>query len=384
MDKRVMLAVAGAGKTYTLCKSIDINQKNLILAYTNENVHNITGELVKIHGNIPEKTTVMTFDKFIYNYIICPYEATIRRFFNEIDFKRQGITISEPPAPSIIEGMIRRKNPYYCEKGQLGHYHKDGRYYCGLLSALIMDIRNREVNLAKRSLTNLNIMFDKILIDEFQDFRNHDYELINEFIKYCNNILLVGDYYQHSVSGKNNSGKPFSKSRRNKEGKKEVISYDEYIDLLRKLGVDVDTRTLSKTRRCPEKICTFISKKLGIIIEADNEHRGQVIFLAGNELENILNDDSVVKLVRQEEYKYTFNAVNWSYSKGDTYSNVCVVLSDKFNDIDKDEFTIKGISPITINKMYVAMSRTKGNLYLVKRDEFKKIEEKYVKSEKRV
>ena len=384
MDKRVMLAVAGAGKTYTLCNSIDISQKNLILAYTNENVHNITGELVKIHGHIPEKTTVMTFDKFIYNYIICPYEATIRRFFNETNFKRNGITILEPPAASIIEGTIRRKNPYYCGKGKLGHYHKDGRYYCGLLSALIMDVKNREVNLAKKSLTNLNIMFDKILIDEFQDFRNRDYELINAFIKYCNNILLVGDYYQHSVSGKNNSGKPFAKSNKNEEGNKEIISYVDYIDLLRKLGVNVDTRTLSKTKRCPEEICTFISKKLGIVIEADNKHRGQVMFLKSDELENILNDDSVVKLVRQEEYKYTFNAVNWSYSKGDTYSNVCVILSDKFNDIDKDEFSTNGISPITINKMYVAMSRTKGNLYLVKREEFKKIEEKYINIAKRV
>lgn len=43
-----MLAVAGAGKTYTLCNSIDINEKNLILAYTNENVHNITNELSNV------------------------------------------------------------------------------------------------------------------------------------------------------------------------------------------------------------------------------------------------------------------------------------------------------------------------------------------------
>ncbi len=379
MDKQVILAVAGAGKTYTLCKSIDVNEKNLILAYTNENIHNITKELINAYKQIPEKTMVMTFDKFIFNYIVCPYEATIRQFFNEAEFKRKGITILEPPVASIVEGTFRRTNPYYCKKGKLGHYHRDGRYYCSLLSELIMDVKNRNTNLAKKAITNLNILFDKILIDEFQDFRNYDYELINAFIKYCNNILLVGDYYQHSVSGENNSGKPFSKSRKNENGKKEIVSYDEYVELLRTTGVHVDTETLSKTRRCPEEICKFISIKLGIKIEADNQHKGKVIFLEGDQLEKVLNDDTVVKLVRQESYSYTFKAVNWSYSKGDTYTNTCVILSDNFNSIDKENFSVNEISPVTINKMYVALSRTEGNLYLVKWNEFKKVQGKYIK-----
>lgn len=377
MDKRVMLAVAGAGKTFTLCKSIDINEKNLILAYTNENVHNITNELIKAHGQIPEKTTVMTFDRFIYNFIVCPYEATIRQFFKCEEFRRRGITISKPPEPSIKVGEFWRKNSFYCPKGELGHYHKEGRYYCDLLSELIMDVKNRQVNLVKKAITNLNILFDKILIDEFQDFRNYDYELINAFIKYSNNILLVGDYYQHSVLGENNSGKPFTKIVKGKKGKKQIISYHEYIELLESKGVDVDTKTLSKTRRCPEKICQFISKKLGIEIEADNDHKGEVIFLEGDSITKVLNDDSVVKLVRQESHEYSFKAVNWSYSKGDTYSNICVILSDNFDTIDGEKFSPYGISPLTINKMYVAMSRTAGNLYLVKWDEFKKIQDRY-------
>ena len=379
MDKRVVLAVAGAGKTYTLCKSINIGEKNLILAYTNENVHNITDELIKAHGQIPEKTTVMTFDRFIYNFIVCPYEATIRQFFNCEDFRRKGITISKPPESSIKVGGGRRKNPFYCPKGELGHYHKESRYYCSLLSELIMDVKNRKVNLAKKAITNLNILFDKILIDEFQDFRNYDYELINAFIKYSNNILLVGDYYQHSVLGENNSGKPFSKTKKDEKGKKQVISYHEYIELLEAKGVDVDTKTLCKSRRCPEKICQFISKKLGIEIEADNDHKGEVIFLEGASIIKVLDDDSVVKLVRQESDEYSFKAVNWSYSKGDTYSNICVILSDNFSTIDSEKFSTHGISSLTINKMYVAMSRTAGNLYLVKWNEFKKIQDKYRK-----
>ena len=31
MDKKVILAVAGAGKTYTLCKNVNENKRNIIL-----------------------------------------------------------------------------------------------------------------------------------------------------------------------------------------------------------------------------------------------------------------------------------------------------------------------------------------------------------------
>lgn len=375
-----MLAVAGSGKTYTLCNSINENEKNLILAYTNENIHNITKELLKRYTYIPEKTEVMTFDKFIYQYMICPYEPTIRQYFNEPNFKPKGITIQEPPQSSFQIGDIWKKNSNYPSQKELGHYHKEGKYYCSLLSELIIKVKKRPINLAKKAISNMNILFDKILIDEFQDFRKYDYELINSFIKYCDNILLVGDYYQHSVSGKNNSGKPFSKMEKDKYGRKLIISYDEYIDLLEKNGAFVDTKTLNKSRRCPDEVCNFISKKLGIAIEADNEHKGCIVFLKDEEIRNALEDDTIVKLVPEESEQYSFKAVNWSYSKGDTYSNVCVVLTGTFDNLDKNDFSIEGISCISINKLYVAMSRTEGNLFFIKKMDFDKIKQEYIKA----
>lgn len=36
MGKRVILAVAGSGKTYHVCQKIDENRRNIIIAYTNE------------------------------------------------------------------------------------------------------------------------------------------------------------------------------------------------------------------------------------------------------------------------------------------------------------------------------------------------------------
>jgi DNA helicase-2/ATP-dependent DNA helicase PcrA len=86
MAKRVVLAVAGAGKTYHISRAIDPAKKNLILAYTHENVKNIYRELIDAHGSVPHLTTVMTFDSFVYRFLVCPYIPTIANCFNRSNF----------------------------------------------------------------------------------------------------------------------------------------------------------------------------------------------------------------------------------------------------------------------------------------------------------
>ena len=49
MAKTVILAVAGAGKTYHICHNIDPAKRNLILAFTHENINNIQKELCAAH-----------------------------------------------------------------------------------------------------------------------------------------------------------------------------------------------------------------------------------------------------------------------------------------------------------------------------------------------
>ena len=44
MDKRIILAVAGSGKTYKLGHDIDETKRNIVLAYTNQNIKNIRKE----------------------------------------------------------------------------------------------------------------------------------------------------------------------------------------------------------------------------------------------------------------------------------------------------------------------------------------------------
>lgn len=373
MAKKVILAVAGAGKTYHICHEIDPNKKNLIIAYTHENIHNIQKELCGAHGCVPKLTTVMTFDAFVYHNLILPYEPSIANHFSAPRFTSRGICLIDPPPQRIKnEDGEMVYNPLYRKKGMLTHYvTKKCQYYCATLSELALQIKEGRDTLIKRSAARLNMFYDSVLIDEFQDFREFDYELIIKLAKHLDDILLVGDYYQHSVSALNNTGKPFKTPKGD-------VSYTDFVEGLEKAGFEVDTTTLSKSRRCPVDICNYISGKLGICLTSTGDNEGQVIW-ADNIANDVMSDDQMVKLVYNGAAKYSFPALNWSYSKGDTVEAACVILTDKLEKLDDDNFSVKRISVPTLNKLYVAMTRSQGNLYLIKSSTFKELQPVYLK-----
>ncbi len=261
----------------------------------------------------------------------------------------------------------------YTSKDKIRHYiTNQGQYYCDNLSELALQVKKGRESLIKRAAMRLNLFYDSILIDEFQDFREHDYDLIIQLSKVVNKVLLVGDYYQHSVSAKNNTGKPFEK-------KKQIISYSDFIITLKELGFDVDTTTLSKSRRCSPDVCSYVSEKLGVDITSNNDHAGSVIWVTDNAKE-ILDDTAIVKLVFKNASCYKFPSLNWSYSKGDTVKSACVILTDNLDDLDNDDFSSESLPPSTRNKLYVAMTRSKGDLYLMKSSLFKSLQNEYRKN----
>ena len=217
----------------------------------------------------------------------------------------------------------------------------------------------------------MNIFYDSVLIDEFQDFREYDYELIIKLAKYLDNVLLVGDYYQHSVSARNNTGKPFKTSKGD-------VSYSDFVECVLKAGFEVDTTTLSKSRRCSIDVCNYINSKLEIGITSTGDHEGQVIW-ADTIANDVLRNNQITKLVYSEATKYSFPALNWSYSKGDTVDCACVILTKDFEKLDENKVSFKKIPISTLNKLYVAMTRSRGDLYLIKASTFKKLQDAYVK-----
>ena len=371
MAKKVILAVAGAVKTYYICHKIDPAKRNLILAFTHENIHNIQKELCDAHGCVPELTMVTTFDSFVYHQLILPYEPSIAEHFACPRFSSCGICMTDPPSKTKKNAEGKSvANPHYRKKDSLTHYVTMNRqYYCATLSELVLQVKKNRESLIKRLAARLNLFFDCILIDEFQDFREYDYELIMALAKRLNDVILVGDYHQHSVSATNNSGKPF-------KNKSKDVSYVDFVAELRNSGFEVDLTTLDKSRRCSAEICNYISEKLHINIASNGDHCGSIVWI-DDDPSAVLNQDQIIKLVFNEAANYTFRAMNWSYSKGDTVDSACVILTDGLDNLGSDSFNPEKIKRSTLNKLYVAMTRSRGDLYLIKASTFKKLRDAY-------
>lgn len=76
MDKRVIFAVAGSGKTTHIVKSLDADKRSLILTYTRGNYQNLKKKIIeKFHGKWPENITLMTYFEFLYSFCYKPFLA---------------------------------------------------------------------------------------------------------------------------------------------------------------------------------------------------------------------------------------------------------------------------------------------------------------------
>ncbi len=365
MDKRAILAVAGAGKTYYLCRNIDPKKRNIILAFTNQNVSNIIRELIRGFGQVPEDTLVMTFHKFRYKFMIRPFDAFIGRAYGHEYFRSNGVSILQPPKP-MINGKY---NPLYKKNTILDHYVVNNAYYSDRLSELILKAKLENQTLLELACANIKRFFDCVYIDEMQDYREEDWTLLEKIVESFDSILLVGDYYQHSVSGTNNHGIPFQKGK----GKSKVnVTYDQYKKDLEKLGLEVDDKALLRSRRCSQEVCNFVSQKLGLKIDSEGINSGHIVFMNDTEgIKSIIHDDAVPKLVWNQPEKYKHRAITWGYSKGDTYSSVCIILTSAYAKLCDDDFKLP-ISQNSINKLYVALTRSSGDVYLVTAEKYRR------------
>lgn len=349
---KIILARAGSGKTYHIANAFDENKSVLFITFTNQNVANIKNEIRQRFSNIiPNNIEVITYTSFLYSWIIRPLE-TLLPFEN---IRSRGVDIFKEPVPHT--------NPPkkgYIKDDKIGHYLNpaNNRYYASRMSKLI--IKNKKI-LKPLIEERLSLLVDTIYIDEFQDFKGEDFDLLMLLMKskkVC--TVAVGDFYQHSVAmTSSKSGKPYKK-------RKAFVTEEEFCLSVLK-SFEVDRETLKRSRRVPSNICSIIEKKLGIDILSCNEKKGNFKYIIDiDELEQLLIHEGCVKLVYRNAEAFPYQpAINWTYCKGDTYSKVLVILTEPYKKFSEENYKIpNNASQAEVNKLYVALTRSNNELYI--------------------
>ena len=341
MDKTVILSVAGSGKTTYIVNSLNLNSRSILITYTDNNYKNLRYKIIEKFGYFPDNIALYSYFTFLYNFCFKP--------FLWLETRAKGINYKVPPSWTLRIGRDRME--YY--------FDKSARLYHNRIAKLleVYDV----LTLINHRLEKY---FENMFIDEIQDFSGHDFNLLKSISESNLNLLFVGDFYQHT----------FDTSRDGNVNKNLHVDLEAYIKKLQQMGLVVDCETLSKSYRCSPTVCDFISQRLGIEIESHkNEETKISIIDSADEANRIIKCNETIKLFYKEHYKYACFSRNWGDSKGeDRYADVCVVLNKStFKKYQKKK--MNELKPQTRNKLYVACSRSSGNLYLVPEELYKKI-----------
>lgn len=331
MDKCVIFAVAGSGKTSYLIKNLNVRDRFLLVTYTNNNVHNLRTGILRKFGYFPDNIKLYSYYSFLYSFCYKP--------FLHSKLETKGINYEQDP----FKFAKKSERRYYIDKYD--------RLYSSRISKLII-----EFNVAKDVIERISKYFDYLFIDEIQDFAGSDFNLLKEISKSNLNHLYVGDFFQHT----------FDTSRDGNINSSLHENFESYKSEFQKMGLKPDLETLSKSYRCSPNVCQFISENLKINIESHRTDTTEINLITDSEkaLEIFKNPD-IVKLFYREHYKYNCFSRNWGDSKGqDKYNDVCVVIN-KTTMSHYEKNKLDQLAPTTKNKLYVALSRTKNNLYLI-------------------
>jgi DNA helicase-2/ATP-dependent DNA helicase PcrA len=332
MDKSVVFAVAGSGKTTRIVQQLDEKRRYLLVTYTEANRDNLRRKIIDRFGYFPTNITLHTYFKFLHGFCYRPFLRSKKN--------TKGLTFRLPPLV-----------PRYSLTNERRFISSGRRLYSNRLAKFIEQTKTIPLVIAR-----IEKYFDALYVDEVQDFAGHDFNLLLQLVAAKVECLFVGDFYQHT----------YDTSR---DGNVNARLYDDYAAYQAKFktaGIRVDRESLMVSRRCSKSVCDFITEKIGIAIDSDGERISSVSFEDNAAaVQAIYEDSSIVKLFLQEHHKYSCYSQNWGASKGsDHYKDVCVVLNAA-NIRAWRAGSFKDINVQTKNKLYVACSRARGNLTFV-------------------
>ncbi|HCC07653.1 MAG TPA: DNA helicase UvrD [Clostridiales bacterium] len=339
MDKRVIFAIAGSGKTSYILDNLELDKRSLIITYTENNYLNLRERIIKKFEYLPDNISIYTYFNFLYSFCYKP--------FLHMKVRAKGYNWNTPPSWTM---KLPRKTPKYFLDDSSHIYHNR--------LAKMLDVCGVYPKINQR----IEKYFDDFYVDEVQDFGGHDFNFLMNIAKIEKHVLFVGDFFQHT----------FDTSRDGNVNKNLYCDYDKYIKRFEDSGVNVDTKTLCKSWRCTPNICNFVSTKLGIDMLSNCSDNGEIKIITDTKsIKEIIEDDSIIKLFYQGSNKYPIYSQNWGESKGiDKYEDVCIVLN-KSTYKNFDELTFDKINPQTLNKLYVACTRARRNLIFISEEKVK-------------
>lgn len=174
MDKSVVFAVAGSGKTSRLVASLDEVKRFLIVTYTESNRDNLRSKIIQRFGYFPTNITLYTYFRFLHSFCYRPFLRSEKN--------SKGVTFRLPPT-----------FPRYSLADDRRYMSSERRLYANRLAKFI-----EQSDLVSAVVARMEKYFDVFFVDEVQDFAGHDFNFLMAISAAKLNATFVGDFFQHT------------------------------------------------------------------------------------------------------------------------------------------------------------------------------------------
>ena len=155
MDKRVIFAVAGSGKTTYIVNKLNLKDRALIVTYTNNNVENLRTRIIQKFGYFPRNIKLLSYFSFIHSFCFKPFLVDEYR----------------------TKGLYYLPNGNRFAKNEDRYITKGSRLYSNRIAKFLEE---------KGVLADINERIEKyyqsLYIDEIQDFGGHDFNFLKSLI----------------------------------------------------------------------------------------------------------------------------------------------------------------------------------------------------------
>lgn len=224
---RVLLASAGAGKTTRLvCDALAaLPKRTAIVTFTINNAEAIKAKICEINGIIPEGVVVYTWYTFALQELVRPYQGTLFKERIASVFMVNGTSARFVPKSRVKDYYFNKKREIYSDK----------------LSDFFLACDDATGGLV---VGRLEDQFERICVDEVQDFAGYDIDAIERLLRSGMEVTLVGDVCQATFKTNH--------SRKNKGyfG----VGFLAKVEAWSKLGL-CDVEHMSLSYRCIQEIC---------------------------------------------------------------------------------------------------------------------------------
>ena len=341
MNKTLVIAAAGSGKTWGLCNHAIKNledKKILLITYTNQGKRALEEELKKQNkGVLHSMIRIMTWYTFLLLECIKPYQSYIVKYnsIRTLSFDESYGQVNFYLAGNYRRYITNENNIRSNQASELAYY--------------LNDTSNGKV------ISRLEEVYSYIYIDEVQDLSGWDLNFVDTLLSSNLGVYLVGDPKQSTY--KTNT----STKNKNKSGRKLLEFFVDLIDEKKLI-----LKNSNQTQRFNKDIAKFVNliDPLEPLVQSEvlcnDEYDGVFII----ERKNI---NHYLKLFNPQCLRYdkrtvveSVNVMNYGVVKGRTFDRVVIYPNGKFKD-----FILKNKKIESPEKYYIAATRARKSVVFV-------------------